>query len=163
MEMKLVMSACIEAQKEQVWKTLSDIENVHLWVDPIISASCESGVENGVGTIRTCNLKGNMVVKEKWVQWDEGNSFTYHAEAMSIIKSAKNKWAIKSIKGKTLVITESEVVLKGGFFGKVLEPLMYLVSKKMGAESLAALKYLVETGKPFEKNFSKLPRVSIAC
>ncbi len=161
--MKLVMSACIEAQKDQVWNILADITNVHLWVDPIISASCEGGVKNGIGTIRTCHLKGNMVVKEKWVQWNEGDSFTYHAESMSIIKSAINKWTVKSSNGKTLVITESEVVLKGGIFGKILEPAMYLISKKMGADSLAALKYLVETGKPFEKKFSKLPRVPTAC
>lgn len=161
--MKLVMSACIEAQKDQVWKILSDIENVHLWVEPIISTSCDGKVKYGVGATRTCNLKGNMVVKEKWIHWKEGKSFTYHAEEMSIIKSAKNKWTVKSVKGKTLVITESEVVLKGGIFGKFLEPLMYIMSKKMGAESLAALKYLVETGMPFEKKFSKLPQFSISC
>ena len=161
--MKLIMSACIEASTDQVWNILSDISNVNLWVDPIISASCESSVKRGVGAIRVCKLKGNMTITEKWVEWDEGNSFTYHADEISLIKSAKNKWTVKSDKGKTLIITESDVVLKGGVFGKILEPLMYLVSKKMGTDSLAALKYLVETGKPFEKQFSKLPRVAITC
>jgi len=157
------MSACIEAKKGQVWKVLSDIANVNLWVDPIVSACFEGNMKRGIGTVRICKLKGNMTVKEKWVEWDEGSSFTYHADEMSIIKSAKNKWTVKSEKGKTLIITESVVILKGGILGKLLEPLMYLVSKKMGADSLAALKYLVETGKPFEKNFSKLPRVSSVC
>ncbi|MFK5894764.1 MAG: SRPBCC family protein [Pseudomonadota bacterium] len=161
--MKLRMSACIEAKKDQVWKVLSDISNVNLWVDPIISANCEGNIKHGVGTIRTCKLKGNMTIREKWVEWDEGNSFTYHAEETSFFKSAKNKWTVKSEKQKTLVITESEVTLQGGIFGKIFEPLMYLVSKKMGAESLAALKYLVETGKPFKRKFSKLPRVQIGC
>lgn len=161
--MKLIMSACIEAKKGQVWKVLSDIANVNLWVDPIVSACFEGNMKRGIGTVRICKLKGNMTVKEKWVEWDEGSSFTYHADEMSIIKSAKNKWTVKSEKGKTLIITESVVILKGGILGKLLEPLMYLVSKKMGADSLAALKYLVETGKPFEKNFSKLPRVSSVC
>ena len=157
------MSACIEANKEQVWKVLSDISNVNLWVAPIISANCEGDIERGIGAVRICKLKGNMTIKEKWVEWDEGNSFTYYAEEIALIKSANNKWTVKSDKGKTLIITESNVILKGGILGKILESLMYLVSKKMGAESLAALKYLVETGKPFESNFSKLPRVPIVC
>jgi len=161
--MKLVMTACIEAKKEQVWRILSDISNVSLWVDPIVSASCEGDIKQGIGAIRVCQLKGNMTIREKWVEWDEGNSFTYHAEETVFFKFAENKWTVKSDNGKTLVTTESRVVLKGGIFGKILEPLMYIVSKKMGAESLAALRFLVETGKPYEKKFSKLPRVSIAC
>jgi len=157
------MSACIEASTDQVWNVLSDISNVNLWVDPIISATCESDIKRGVGAIRVCELKGNMTIKEKWVKWDEGNSFTYQADETSFFKSATNKWTLKLDKGKTLITTESDVVLKGGVFGKILEPPMYLVSKKMGADSLAALKYLVETGKPFNKKFSKLPRVAISC
>jgi len=157
------MSACIDAKKGQVWKILSDISNVNLWVEPIISANCEGDIKRGIGTVRVCTLKGNVTIKEKWIEWDEGNSFTYHAEETSFFKSAINKWTVKPEKGKTLIITESMVVLKGGVFGKILDPLMYLASKKMGADSFAALKYLVETGKPFEKSFSKLPRASILC
>jgi carbon monoxide dehydrogenase subunit G len=161
--MKLKMSACIDASKEDVWKVLSDIPNVNLWVEPILSARCESEIERGIGTVRVCELKGNMIVKERWTAWDEGVSFTYQADEVAFFKSAKNKWSIKTENNKTLVLTESEVVLKGGIFGKILEPLMYIVSKKMGSDSLAALKHLVETGTPFEGRYSKLPRVSVVC
>jgi hypothetical protein len=76
---------------------------------------------------------------------------------------AENKWSVKADNDKTLVITESRVILKGSVFRKIFESFIYLVSKIMGTESLAALKYLVETGKPFERKFSKLPRVPIEC
>ena len=122
--MKLIMSACIEASTDQVWNVLSDISNVNLWVDPIISATCESDIKRGVGAIRVCELKGNMTIKEKWIKWDEGNSFTYQADETSFFKSATNKWTLKLDKGKTLITTESDVVLKGGVFGKILEPPM---------------------------------------
>ena len=157
------MSACINSSTEEVWKVLSDISNVNLWVDPIISAHCEGDSKRGIGAIRVCKLKGNMTIKEKWTEWDEGTSFTYLADETAIIKSAKNRWSLSSQEGKTLIVTESEVVLKGGILGRIFEPLMYLVSKKMGADSLAALKYLVENKVPYEGGFSKLPRVSALC
>jgi len=134
-----------------------------MWVDPILSARCESESEKGVGTVRVCELRGNMIVTERWTAWDEGISFTYQADEVAFFKSAINKWSIRTENNKTLVVTESEVVLKGGVFGKIFEPLMYFFSKKMGSDSLAALKYLVETGTPFEGSSSKLPRVSVVC
>ncbi|NOX91377.1 MAG: SRPBCC family protein [Gammaproteobacteria bacterium] len=161
--MKMKMSACIEAPKEKVWQILSDVSNVDLWVDPIISAHCETDKKRGVGMIRVCQLKGNMTVREKWVKWDEGNSYTYQAFGAPLIKSARNTWSIESVNGKTLLVTESEVVLKAGIFGRLLEPLIYLVTKKMGADSLAAFKYLVEVGRPYEGKFSGLPRVPVVC
>jgi len=161
--MKLKMSACIDAPKEDVWRILSDVSNVNLWVDPILSANCETDIERGVGTVRVCKLKGNMTVRERWTAWNEGHSFSYQTDEIYFFKSAKNKWSVISENGKTLVTTESEVVLKGGLIGKIFEPLMYLVSKKMGADSLAALKYLVENGSPYKGSFSKLPRVPSVC
>lgn len=161
--MKLKMSACIEAPKEKVWQVLSDISNVGSWVDPILSAHCENDKRSGVGAIRVCHLKGNMTIKEKWVEWDEGKSYTYQGYGAPFLKSAKNKWSIKPYKGKTLVTTESEVELKGGIFGKLLEPLLFFFTKKMGANALAAFKYLVETGEPYEGKHSTLHRVPTAC
>ncbi|MEP2426106.1 MAG: hypothetical protein ABJH99_08825, partial [Tateyamaria sp.] len=40
--------------------------------------------------------------------------------------------------------TQADVVLKGGRLGRLLEPLLRLASRKMGSQSLAAFKYLVE-------------------
>jgi len=157
------MTACIEAPKEKVWKVLADIENVHLWIAPIISATCEKGKTSGIGTIRTCNLKGNISIREEWVDWVEGHSYTYKAFGAPLIKSAHNTWSVKSENRKTLLTTESTVELKGGVSGKLLEPLMRIVSKKMGSDSLAAIKYLIEQGKPPEKKHSKLPRAPVSC
>ncbi len=161
--MKLKMTACIEASKEEVWGILSDVTNVSLWIAPILSARCDSDKKRGVGTERICQLKGNMTINEKWIEWNEGVSYTYQVFGSPLIKSAKNKWSVESMNGKTLLTTESEVQLKGGLFGKLLEPLMSLASKRMGANSLAAIKYLIENGKPYEGNFSALPKVPAVC
>jgi len=161
--MNLKMTACIDAPIGKVWKVLADVANVHLWIEPIISASCENGKTNGVGTIRTCNLKGNLSIREEWTDWNEGHSYTYKAFGAPMVKSAKNKWSLLPENGKTLLITESTVELKGGLLGKLLEPLMFFVSKRMGSNSLAAIKYLIENGRAYEKQHSKLPRVPISC
>ncbi|VAW57174.1 hypothetical protein MNBD_GAMMA07-394 [hydrothermal vent metagenome] len=161
--MKLKMSACIDAPKEKVWAVLANVENVNLWIAPIISAHCEGDTRKGVGTVRVCKLKGNMTVQEKWIEWNEGHSYTYQAFGAPLVKKAINTWSIKSVNGKALLTTESTVELKGKVFGKLLEPLMLLVSKRMGADSLAAIKYLIETGQPYAKKFSTLPRVLSAC
>lgn len=161
--MKLKMSVCIEASKEKVWETLSDVTNINLWVDPILSSQYESNKTRGVGTVRVCNLKGNIAVKEEFIAWQEGESYTYQAYGAPLIKSAKNRWSIESVDGKTLLTSESEVEIKGGVFGKLLEPLMYLMSKRMGTNSLAAIKYLIETERPFEGKMATLPKVPMVC
>ena len=128
--MKLKMTACIDAPKEKVWEAISDISNIDLWVDPILSAHCEGDVKKGLGAQRVCHLKGSMTVREKFVQWEENDSLTYVAEESKYFKSAKNKWSVKTENGKTLLTTESEVVLKFGMLGRLLGPVMYLASKK---------------------------------
>ena len=160
---KLLLSACIEAEKDNVWKILSQVEQINLWVEPIISAYCEGDLIKGVDTVRVCTLKRNITIKEKWVNWDEGHSFTYIGYNIPMVKRAINTWSVESIKGKTLVTTKSETELKGGVAGKLLEPLMRLMSKKMGNESLAALKYLVENKKPYDGKLSMLPDLPVAC
>ena len=161
--MKLKLSACIKAPKEKVWQVLSDVSNVHLWVGPILSAHCEGRQTRGVGTTRVCQLQGNMQITETWIAWDEGHSFTYQTFETAWMKSAKNTWSMEAINGDTLLTTESEIILKGGIVGKLFEPLMLMMSKSMGANSLAAFKHLVEVGRPYKGNFSSLPRVPIEC
>jgi len=161
--MKLKLSACIEAPKDKVWETLSDITNVNLWVDPILSAHCKSDQQTGIGTVRVCRLKGNMTVTEKWIEWIEGDSYTYQANGMPLIKSAKNKWTVDTVNGKSLLTTESEVHMKSGLLALLLVPIMYFASRRMGSDSLAAIKHLIETGQPYQGKFSKLPRVPVIC
>jgi len=160
---KLLLSACIDAEKDNVWEVLSQVEKINVWVEPVVSAYCEGDLIKGVGMVRVCRLKRNITIKEKWISWDEGHSFTYVGYNIPMVKRAINTWSVESIKGKTLVTSKSEIELKGGVIGKLLEPLMRLMSKKMGNESLAALKYLVENKEPYGGKLSRLPDLPIAC
>lgn len=161
--MKLKGTVCIEAPAEQVWAVLADVANVQDWVGPINQSYCEGEQTQGVGTVRVCHLAGGTTIKEEWIEWEEGDFFTYQAENAPMMKSAQNRWSVQARGEKTLLTTESEVILKGGIFGRLLEPLMRLMTSRMGNSSLAGFKYLVENGKRYEGKLSNLPQIPTNC
>lgn len=161
--LKIKQTACIDASVTTTWNYLSDLENISLWSEPVLSSQCNGTLNKGVGAERVCYLKNNITITERWLDWQEGKSFTYEGFNLPLVKSAKNTWSIKTQNGKTLLTTEATVVLKGGIFAKILEPLMLMMSKKMGSDALSAFKYLVENGKPFEGKHASLPRVPTIC
>jgi hypothetical protein len=160
---KLKISVCIEAPIEKAWAALADISNVDRWTESILSASCNSTNNSKIGTVRTCQLKGNMQITENFIEWHEADSYTYESHNILMLKYAKNKWSVAAVEGKTLLTTESIIVLKGGVFGKLVEPLMRLAFNKMGGESLSSIKYLIEQGHPYHGKYSKLPKFQMTC
>jgi hypothetical protein len=55
------------------------------------------------------------------------------------------------------------VVLKGGIFGRILEPLFAVVAGRMGMRSLAGLKFYVENDNPYAGNACSLLPIPAAC
>lgn len=160
---KMKVTACIDASPAATWKVLSDLESISLWSEPVLRAECKGERKQGIGAERICHFGKKVMITERWVAWLEGESYTYEGFNLPLVKSAKNTWSVKEESGKTLLTSESCIVLKGGLLGRLLEPLMLFVSKKMGSDSLSAFKYLVENGKPFEGKHSLLPRVCALC
>ena len=156
-------SVCIESSVGAVWNALSDIEKVTFWAEPILEAHCSGDTRRGIGAVRVCKLKGNMIIKERWVAWDEGKSFTYVGDGMPLIKSAKNTWSVKAENGKTLLTSDAEIEFKWGIFGKLLELALGSAMRRMGPPTLAAFKYWVENGRPYEGKHSSLPVAPAAC
>lgn len=161
--LKMNGTACIEAAPEQVWQVLADVENISLWSEAVVSAEICSQTQTGVGLERVCRLQNGITITERWTEWEKGRSFTYEGFNLPLVKSAKNTWSLRGENGKTLLETQSEVVIKGGLLGRILEPLMKIMASKMGGDALAAFKYLVEHGEPFQGKHSILPRVPVNC
>ena len=82
---------------------------------------------------------------------------------MPIIESATNRWTLYPQGHMTLGVSEAEIVLKGGLFGRLLEPIMRGQMKALGPRSLASLKYLVENGKPYPDIHSELALAPVNC
>jgi uncharacterized protein YndB with AHSA1/START domain len=158
---KLSASACIDAPVERVWTVLSDLPAIQHWVGAIRHSHCP-GQQRGVGALRVCELK-HAHVEETIVEWDEGRSFRYRGVGAPMLASATNLWQVESHGNQTLVTTIAEATLKGGVFGKVLESLAKPKFLRLGAQSLASLKYYVEHGAPFGGRARDLKPAPIAC
>ncbi len=161
--LKMTGTICIEASATRSWEVLSDIESIAHWSEAVQTARSVGKVSKGVGAHRVCKLSNKMSINEEWIDWQEGQSYTYVAYDLPLVKCAKNTWSIREEEGKTYLTTDSEVVIKGGLFGRLLEPLMRLATAKMGADAMAALKYLIENGAPYQGKHSSLPRPMAVC
>lgn len=155
-------SVCVAAPVDRVWKYLAAIENINMWVPAIKQAWCETDRKQGVGVVRICKLD-KFDVREEFLEWDEGKSFKYVAKGAPMIESASNRWTIEPIGNETLITSYSEIIVKGGIFGRLLEPLIYLATRVGFPNALAPLKYYIETGKPFAGKATDLPKAPAFC
>jgi Polyketide cyclase / dehydrase and lipid transport len=160
---RLFASVCIEAPAEVVWARLARLEDIRLWSEAVLDARCEGALSQGVGAERTCDLRGGITIRECWLAWDEGRSFTYEGVGIPLLASARNEWDVQPEGDQTLLTSRAEVVLKGGPLGRLLEPFVAYQLKRVGPRTLAAFKYLVEHGEPPKVRHAKLPRVATAC
>jgi len=161
--LKLTGSVYIESSIKETWSYLSDLERISEWSEIILSAECTGENKRGVGAERVCNLKNNIKITEKMVAWENERTFTYQALGLPLVKIAENKWSLEESNGITKVVSESVVILRGGALGRVLEPLMSIMSKRMCLASLASFKYLVENGGAYEGKHSELPTDAVSC
>jgi carbon monoxide dehydrogenase subunit G len=157
----MTRSVCIDAPVVAVWAVLSDLDAIHVWVDAIRHSHCP-GQDRGIGAVRLCELQQGTI-RETIVDWQEGRSFKYRGEGAPMMKQATNEWAVEAHGTQTIVTTTAEVVLKGGFFGVLLQPLVRAMASRMGARSLASLKYLVEHGEAYRGNPRRLAPAPAGC
>jgi hypothetical protein len=160
---RLDATACIEAPAAVVWAALARIEDIKLWSEAVRDSRCEGPITRGAGAERTCDLAGGITIRERWLAWDEGRSFTYEGLGLPLIASAVNTWTVRSEGDRTLLTSSAEVVLKGGRFGRLLEPLFRRQFARMGPRTLAAFRHFVEYGEPPQVRHAKLPPVAPAC
>lgn len=160
---KLFASACIEAPAEVVWAQLAKLEDIQLWSEAVVHARCDGPIAQGIGAERTCELVGNRTIQERWTAWDEGRSFQYEGFGIPMMRRASNRWSVVSQGARSLLVSEAELELKGGLFGRLLEPILGPLMRRMAPGALASFKYLVEQGRPYSGKASELPRVSARC
>jgi len=129
---RLAGSVCIEAPAREVWARLARLEDIQLWSEAVVAARCEGALSQGVGAERTCDLVGGFTIKERWLAWEEGRSFSYEGIGIPLIARAKNEWTVEPDGERTLLTSRAEVVLKGGVAGRLLEPIIAYQFKRIG-------------------------------
>jgi Polyketide cyclase / dehydrase and lipid transport len=160
---RLLGSVCIDAPVEVVWARLARLEDIRLWSEAVLDARCEGARSQGVGAERTCHLRGGITIRERWLGWEEGRSFVYEGVGIPLVTRARNEWTVQREGDQTLLVSQAEVVLRGGPLARLLEPLVAYQLNRIGSRTLAAFKYLVERGEPPKVKHAKLPRVATAC
>lgn len=154
----LTATVCIDAAPVTVWAALSKLESIHLWSDVIQRSYCVGEHTRGVGAVRICELRGDVTLRERMIEWSEGRSLTYSGEGLPFVRRAVNRWSVEPHAARTLVTTVADVELKGGWVGRLGEPLLRLASARMARRSLALLKHLVEHGRVSERtHWRRLP------
>src|SRR5689334_4012726 len=106
---KLFASVCVAAPAEAVWIQLAKLEDIQLWSETIVHASCTGQLSQGVGAERTCELVGNRTIKERWVAWDEGRSFQYEGFGIPLMNRAVNRWSVVPQGEQSLLVSEAEL------------------------------------------------------
>jgi hypothetical protein len=159
----LAGSVCVEAPASKVWAGLAELEDITFWCEAVVDARCDGPTSRGVGAERTCDLVGGITIRERWLAWEEGRSFTYEGVGIPLVAQATNEWTVHPEGDRTLLTSRAGVVLKGGFLGRLLEPIVTYQFNRIGPRTLAAFKYLVENGKPPRGKHAKLPKIPVAC
>lgn len=140
-------SVCIDAPAAVVWGWLARIEDIPLWSRAVVSASTVPGHERGVGAVRVCQLVGGITLAEHWVDWREGESFTYEGHGLPGVRVARNTWSVEPRGQQTILRSRAHVRLKGGLLAWPLEMAARRHARRMGRQALGVFKYLVEQGR----------------
>jgi hypothetical protein len=159
-------SACINADASRVWKRLTALDEIPLWSHAVLTAACPPGLNDGVGAIRKCTLRGGIQLEERWVEWDSaGRWFHYEAEGLPMVAHASNRWSVEPVGAEmSLLRTHAQVRLKGGqLVERMLGRVLKRRSDEMASRALAAFKYLVETGVPYRGRPSDLQPAPATC
>lgn len=160
---RMTSSACIDAPVDIVWAHLARLDQIPLWTDAIRRAHVEAGGAARVGTLRTCELRGNRILHERVVAWNEGVSFTYESKDAPMMKLARNCWSVRAEGHRTLVVSEADVEFRGGLLGRLLGWVLVPLIRLLLPNPLAKFKFWVEHGRPFEGRASKLPAPPEVC
>ena len=159
----MTTSVCIDAPPAKVWACLARLEDIQIWSEAVVSARCTGTRLRGVGAERSCDLRGGITIRERWLEWDEGVSFAYEGRGVPFVSTARNEWRIDPVGTQTLLTSTAQVVLKCGALGRLLEPLAARQSRRLGSRAMAAIKYLVEHDRPPGVKHKKLLPVPGLC
>lgn len=162
---KLVTDICVDVPMATAWQQMAKIDEVHLWAD-LSDSYCTSDKNRGVGAERACVLPNGTIINELFTEWDDGKSFTYKVSdgLPGIMKSAQNHWTLTPEgEGMTLIRSEVTLEIKGGVFGRLMEPVISWGIKRQLATMPATLKYFVENGHGYEGSPKDLPKAPSFC
>lgn len=149
-------SVCIDAPSDTVWEHLARLEDITLWSEAVIAARCDGARTRGVGAERTCDLKGGMTIRERWLAWDEGHSFVYEGSGIPFVARAQRVDGVPDGRQDSAIQPRPRHP-EGRSHRETTRARRRLSVAPDGRRAMAAFKFLVENGRPPAVKHSRLP------
>lgn len=122
----------IEATRDAVWATLSDIGAVSEW-NPVVthSATTDGRDTAGLGAARHCDLPGSMgAIDEVVTEWTERESMEFDIRGAKMMRAMRARFDLADAGSRTQVTMTSD-------FRMVLGPIGALMAATAGKRMLA--------------------------
>ncbi|HUU47825.1 MAG TPA: SRPBCC family protein [Nitrosopumilaceae archaeon] len=122
-------SIIIKASKQKVWRKVSDIVGLSLWVIDVQKTTFLSKKKRGVGAIREITFNDGNTIEEHVVAWKNGEYFTYIAtEGLPLRAYVATISITAKTKNSTQLTWESYLNSKKMTENEFLEFLVYIGS-----------------------------------
>ncbi|MFZ6013408.1 MAG: SRPBCC family protein [Bacteroidota bacterium] len=116
----------VKAPIENIWKALSNIEELEKYDPTVRKSSAISSSKNGIGSARKVEMKdGKNWFEEKCTVWKPNQAITYELTACSFpIHCLKHSYSFEQNGDGIKVKQVMEYQVKYGFLGKVLDAMV---------------------------------------
>lgn len=149
MATQIIVSVRINAPKEQVWKTLSNLGDVMNYSAYVNKSYYDSEATTDVGCSRICEIEG-MTIRETAIEWIPGERYILKMdflEGSAPIEDFRVGPRLIADGDGTIVEYTATYLMKMGFIGKLLDHVvMKNQNRKVMRRVLDGLKYHIETG-----------------
>lgn len=95
----------IRASKDKVWRKISNIAGLPVWVVDVKKTTYLSKKRKGIGAIRLITFEDDSEIEEHIVAWKNGESFTYIATEGLPLRAYVATISIKTKPKKTVELT----------------------------------------------------------
>ena len=141
----------IEATKENVWATVSNLGDVYKFHPGVTKSYYTSDNKEGVGATRVCELRPMCKVEEIASKWVDGESFVLDIIPIEKAPPVKNFTASLSLEIKgpklTAVVINIKYGMKLGVFGNILNALVVKSQMEKAIDGLLlGMKIHIEEG-----------------
>lgn len=142
----------INAPKDKVWAALADFGNIHVFNPTVPNSYVTNGQNQGVGTLRHCDLAiPGASIEERVVEWVEGERMKIEIYEGKNAPPFKTAFATISVRAagenRSVVRGSFDYTMKYGLVGALMNLLIVKpqFSKAWGG-LFAGLKHYIETG-----------------
>lgn len=109
------LETTISASKSKAWNTLADFGGIDKWASGITNSKSLNESDTNIGTERTFEIPQIGTLREKIIDWNEGNLIKYEIAPIpnTPVRYATSNWTVSEHGDQSVVHLTSEYDLVG--------------------------------------------------